>query len=365
MASGGRSLGLMLIGFILGVLLTYYIQLNFILRHNQPTDPSVKDNFHDVPLRYQQQDKITTAGSTTKPTVRPSVTTLASAVPKALSLEQRLQLNYSHDDLTRLAVPESGKWTVKHGHYGPIVDIKHKLVFCSIPKAACTIWRQMMRRLNGATDYDTSDERITHHYGGMSSGLTYLASYTSEQADNIMTDPEFLKVAVVRNPYSRLLSAWRDKFGPGSAHNWGNLPWLKFVNSYIGTTCNEEEHWAPMSCFCGLRRWRYDLVAKMEGSTMDALGQVLVAKGRVPPAMMASGWGKHRNESFLGTNRVFHRTGADERLVEYYSKTTYPGAFAKVKRAVAEDVVRFQYQHEEQHLTTVLEERHWQQGGDV
>ena len=85
-----------------------------------------------------------------------------------------------------------------------------------------------------------------------------------------------------------------------------------------------------MSCFCGLRRWRYDLVAKMEGDTMHVLSQVLVAKGRIPAAMLASGWGKHRNESFLGTNRVFHRTGSDTKLLDYYSRTAYPGAFSKV-----------------------------------
>jgi hypothetical protein len=94
--------------------------------------------------------------------------------------------------------------------------------------------------------------------------------------------------------------------------------------------CNEEEHWAPMSCFCGLRRWRYDLVAKMEGDTMQVLSKVLIAKGRLPAAMVTTGWGPQRNETFLGRNRVFHRTGANEKLLDFYSKSSYPGVFAKV-----------------------------------
>jgi hypothetical protein len=197
MAKAGRSLVLVIIGFILGTLVTYLIQLpSWHVEHDVlGTVQNIETKLDVLPLKADAPRTQTPPRQLAVTTVLPSKTTKASDVPKAMSMEQRLTLNYSQDDLARLAVPESNKWTVRHGHYGPIVDTEHKLVFCSIPKAACTIWRQLLRRLNGAADYDTVDERITHHYGGKSSGLTYLSAYSSEQADAIMTNPAFLKVS--------------------------------------------------------------------------------------------------------------------------------------------------------------------------
>jgi len=68
-----------------------------------------------------------------------------------------------------------GPYRQKHGHFAGIVDTQHKIVLCTIAKSACTVWRKFMRRLAGHADWDTTDERITHNYGGKSSGLRYLS----------------------------------------------------------------------------------------------------------------------------------------------------------------------------------------------
>lgn len=120
-------------------------------------------------------------------------------------------------------------WKDRSGHWAPIVDEEHKLIVCTITKAACTMWRKFMRRLKGFSNWDTSDERITHNYGGKSSGLKYLSDYSEEQAEKLMRDPSYFKAAIVRNPLTRVLSAWKDKFGPDSVHNWGQIEWDTFA----------------------------------------------------------------------------------------------------------------------------------------
>lgn len=127
-----------------------------------------------------------------------------------------------------LTKPDSNLWTARHGHFAPIVDETHKILFCTIAKSACTAWRQFFRRLKGFSDWDTSDERITHNYGGKSSGLTYLSSMGT-RANALFNDPSYFTAGVVRNPLTRVLSAWKDKFAPGSVHHWGEISWPKFV----------------------------------------------------------------------------------------------------------------------------------------
>lgn len=129
-----------------------------------------------------------------------------------------------------LSTQDSMRWlTDRSSHFSPSVDEKHKLVLCTIAKSACTAWRKFARRLAGQENWDTADERYTHNYGGKSSGLTYLNQLGEQAASALMKREDYFKLVVVRNPVTRILSAWKDKYGPGSVHHWGELSWPQFV----------------------------------------------------------------------------------------------------------------------------------------
>eukprot|EP00055_Hartaetosiga_balthica_P001691 m.138617 g.138617 ORF g.138617 m.138617 type:complete len:380 (-) comp15710_c0_seq1:54-1193(-) len=238
------------------------------------------------------------------------------------------------------------KW--KEEHFSPIVDEKHKVVVCTIAKSACTVWRKFMRRLYGYKDWNTKDERITHGYGGKSTGLKYLSSYSPQEAAKIMNDPTYFKAAIVRNPLTRILSAWKDKYAPGSVHNWGNIKWDSFANS-IHPDCRGDEHWMAQSCFCGLRKWEYDMIARMEDG-MPALAEEMVKTGHLSKDFIATGWGDNGNEAFLQTNSVFHKTDASAKAAEYYGFSGYPGIFKHMQNAMQEDIVRFGYEESVQEI---------------
>lgn len=98
------------------------------------------------------------------------------------------------------------------------------------------------------------------------------------------------------------------------------------------------------SCFCGLRHWQYDHIAHMEGDGMQQLARTLADKGHVNADFINTGWGPKRDEAFLQSNTVFHRTGASSKAAEYYGVKAHPGVLEHVVSAHMEDIVRFGYE---------------------
>ncbi|XP_062522711.1 carbohydrate sulfotransferase 14-like [Corticium candelabrum] len=82
-----------------------------------------------------------------------------------------------------------------------IVDDKHKLIYCYVPKAACSSWKRVMLRLTGATDTRAPHERKNH--------LLMSDLPKSEREKRMKTYKKFM---VHREPLGRLLSAYFDKF---------------------------------------------------------------------------------------------------------------------------------------------------------
>jgi Sulfotransferase family len=90
----------------------------------------------------------------------------------------------------------------------PIVIPKYKLVFFTVPKVACTTWKQAFRRMMGYWDWDHQDEG---HHDPRVNGLKYLHHFPIGTANEMMTSPDWTRAIFVREPKIRLLSAFMDK----------------------------------------------------------------------------------------------------------------------------------------------------------
>lgn len=121
------------------------------------------------------------------------------------------------------------------------------------------------------------------------------------------------------------------------------------------TGCAADEHWVQQSCHCGLRLFPYDRIAHMEGDGMQAMAQEMAARGHLDKAFLETGWGKDDTEPFLGSNTVFHQTGASESWRTYYSLTAYPGVFDRVVQVHADDIARFGYTAEVEQMREQLQ----------
>jgi len=159
-----------------------------------------------------------------------------------------------------------------------IVSERNRLIFCSIPKVACTNWKYLIRKWEGL---DYKDISASHDH--TKSGLRYLSDYSRDDID--LT--QYYKFVFVRDPYMRLLSAYMDKLrnkknpseytmflrsviGYNSAkRNVTDISFATFVNSIYQNKDKAQwnAHWRGQNTMCGLDEFPYDFVGKMENLT--------------------------------------------------------------------------------------------------
>lgn len=94
-----------------------------------------------------------------------------------------------------------------------IYSKKAGVVFAYVPKVACTNWKCILRYLDGHADY--LDAQIAHDR--KRSGLAYLS--TLPGGADLLTNPDVPKLTCVRNPYTRILSAYLNKVKPFAFDN--------------------------------------------------------------------------------------------------------------------------------------------------
>lgn len=98
---------------------------------------------------------------------------------------------------------------------GSFVDSRHRLLYIETPKCACSTLKNLLARV--------ADPDLDYRWIGLESTvqmsvhmrswhpLESLAQLPSEQAEHALSSPDYLRFCVVRNPYTRLASAWMDK----------------------------------------------------------------------------------------------------------------------------------------------------------
>ena len=93
-----------------------------------------------------------------------------------------------------------------------LVSDKHRLLMCYIPKVACTNWKHLFFILNGGSDLKQhGQDHITKLHDTLTVSLQRMRSHLSEEEviDRLENYDSFL---VVRDPFTRALSAYRNKF---------------------------------------------------------------------------------------------------------------------------------------------------------
>ncbi|XP_066966298.1 carbohydrate sulfotransferase 11-like [Macrobrachium rosenbergii] len=176
-----------------------------------------------------------------------------------------------------------------------LVDDYHRAIYCYIPKVACTNWKRLWMILTGLTtikDPVLIPYDLPHKIHERMMLIKQPISISTLQ-EKLLT---YSKIIVVRNPYERLISAFKDKFeGTGKAYykrnyahhimktyrknaNTSEIPvsgdgltFSEFVTYIINLSRgNYDEHWKPYadSCYpCGIH---YDVIAKYETMAEDS-----------------------------------------------------------------------------------------------
>lgn len=177
-----------------------------------------------------------------------------------------------------------------------IVDMQHRIMYCPIPKAACSTWKVFFMNLLGVSvrgDIHTQAKiRLVH-----------LSDLDPEVRQEVLRN--FTKFMIVRHPFTRILSAYRNKLEPNGTfetthvrgpnqYYWRDrlgmeilkiyrgvkvakrfkehrgdydLTFAEFVNfitDYSERRSANDRHWKEMYSICYPCDIEYDFIAKFE-----------------------------------------------------------------------------------------------------
>ena len=230
-----------------------------------------------------------------------------------------------------------------------IYNKEKKVVFAYVPKVACSNWKSIMRHLAGYSNY--LDTKFAHDR--LKSGLSYLDQEDNPEA--ILNDPNTKIVACVREPYSKVLSAYLNKveqrlalLGKSETADHFDmvvnnieefrlkkldvskypeinfnvfLRWLKESKTYF----INDEHWRQQSKLLKIDTVNFDLLGRFESLATDA-AEILDFIGS--PLNFPS-----------QKDIKFKPTGAKNKIQKYYDDECY----TLVNDIYADDFINFGY----------------------
>lgn len=118
-----------------------------------------------------------------------------------------------------------------------IINDKYKIIMCTIPKVGSSTWRKFMLYLDfPELATDEGKKEYTKKYGVIlpdahnisKNGVKLIALQTPNIALEYYNNPNYLKVIHVRNPITRVLSAWLSK----NAESNNPLPFAKYSPTF-------------------------------------------------------------------------------------------------------------------------------------
>lgn len=202
---------------------------------------------------------------------------------------EELRRNSSHRWLT------SNKAIIRSTFHSLFVDDEHRLLYCAVPKVACTNWKRVLLTLSGRVESakieNLSDNNVHRQLGKVY--LKRLESYTTKEIQFRLNN--YYIFMFVREPFERLLSAYRNKLASAEDEEFRRLYGREIIRRYRSrpsatslqrghdvsfeefvrylldpkTTSREmlEPHWRPYHQLCHPCYINYDFIGKYE--TLD------------------------------------------------------------------------------------------------
>lgn len=158
-----------------------------------------------------------------------------------------------------------------------------KILYVETPKVACSSIKAILKALYpskcGSPLYmrdQSSMEMVVHCRSAHASKS--LLDLSDHEIEEVLLSSDWLRFCIVRNPFDRLFSCWRDKVflhEPGFLRNQPNLMnYLRDIHdpvesfrAFTGWVINERSlnhHWQPMVSILYPELIEYTLIAKLE-----------------------------------------------------------------------------------------------------
>jgi Sulfotransferase family len=207
----------------------------------------------------------------------------------------------------------------------PVVIEEYKLVFFTVAKVGCTVWKQFFRRVMGLSDWKSETWDTLIPWNPELNGLKYLYDYDRATASKMMMDPEWTRAIFVRDPKERFVSAYFDKVMENDHYVVDNC--CPFTRTCTNTAKQaienfleiikfcEDAHWKPLSKRIEEEKyWPYiNFVGHMDTVYEDS--EKLLRKIGAWEKYGATGWGdRDQYRIFESFSDVLHATHANNKL---------------------------------------------------
>ncbi|XP_071950846.1 carbohydrate sulfotransferase 11-like [Antedon mediterranea] len=174
-----------------------------------------------------------------------------------------------------------------------LVNEKHKIVYCQTPKVATVSWCKLFLVLSGYKNYsDVLEMSAPKVSATWKKHVSLLKQFTVNEQEEIMRN--YTKVMFVRNPFTRLLSAYNDKLvakntsdfkhglqkvlnhaiikrvRPGNVTGKHDLTFGEFVKMLVSKHYYRNIHWERMYSICHPCDINYDVIGRMEDIENDS-----------------------------------------------------------------------------------------------
>uniref|UniRef100_A0A8C5WDI1 Carbohydrate sulfotransferase n=1 Tax=Leptobrachium leishanense TaxID=445787 RepID=A0A8C5WDI1_9ANUR len=217
-----------------------------------------------------------------------------------------------------------------------IVDDTHSLLYCYVPKVACTNWKRVMMVLTGHGKY-TEPAQIPANEAHIPTNLRSLSEFSTSEINYRLRN--YLKFVFVRDPFERLVSAYRNKFtrtyntafhkrygtkiierhrrdpSPEALERGDDVTFEEFVYYLVDARTQREEpfneHWERAHSLCHPCIVHYDVVGKyetLEEDTQYVLQLIGVGDSiKFPSSKAPRTTGGMAAEFFKGVNHFYQR----------------------------------------------------------
>lgn len=209
----------------------------------------------------------------------------------------------------------------------PIVIERYKLIFFTSAKIACTVFKQLFRRMEGFEDWEVEEYDAMLPWNPETNGLKYLYDYDIETANSIMLSDEWTRVIFVREPKWRFLSAYIDKalnnrdYLAQKCCDWDYDTCVAQAkaspNGFLDLmgVC-DDAHWAPQAHRMEDKFWKHiDFVGHFESIEQDTK-KFLVQIGAWEE-FGATGYGPRKDLAIFQKDFARHATDSGSHLNQY------------------------------------------------
>ncbi|NXG43656.1 CHST9 sulfotransferase, partial [Psilopogon haemacephalus] len=165
------------------------------------------------------------------------------------------------------------------------VELKHKFVYCEVPKVGCSNWKRIIFILQ--SDFRAEASEIEHDHIHQTTVIKKVGSYPPVRRKEFLNN--YTKVMFTRHPFERLVSAYRDKllhsepyygitlankikekFRKNNASS-EKVSFQEFITFVLADSPdNLDIHWKPMFLLCDPCNIHYDVLGKYETLGLDS-----------------------------------------------------------------------------------------------